>query len=404
MFLFLSFIAALFSSYLTVLGCLILPFPCLFLAGVYIYNLISGLLLADVAINLHESSDCEVPSSFKDFADTALQSTTAGNAIGAASLLLNSCFLAFGIVHVGSLVASTFPGWGLDPTIAAASFSALIAGCSLTQTTEGLERISNAAVMVLFSSFASLLLPSLAQVHDPMATWLAPGTHPEGLIAGISSAIPLVISGMIFQNIVPSITKLLNFDRTKSTIAIAVGSFIPMAMYLAWCYAVLGGGLDSSIAGGSGGGAAIFTAFSASALVGSSVACVMSLAEEYESIISSVIEEKGENLGVEPCPIKDRFSIPAVALSITPPALAGLAFSGGGDFTGALSFSGTFIAPFLYGLLPIVLFQATMKDISDDQASGSAAAWSSLPQVLLGAGTIGFLGQEVVQDLASLQV
>ncbi|KAL3773332.1 hypothetical protein ACHAW5_010009 [Stephanodiscus triporus] len=32
--------------------------------GLYIYNLISGLLLADVAISLHESSECEVPSSF----------------------------------------------------------------------------------------------------------------------------------------------------------------------------------------------------------------------------------------------------------------------------------------------------------------------------------------------------
>jgi hypothetical protein len=38
--------------------------------GLYIYNLISSLLLADVAINLHKSSKCKVPSSFKDFVDT----------------------------------------------------------------------------------------------------------------------------------------------------------------------------------------------------------------------------------------------------------------------------------------------------------------------------------------------
>ncbi len=43
----------------------------------YFYNLISGLLLADVAINLHKSSKCKVPSSFKDFMDTA---TTASGA------------------------------------------------------------------------------------------------------------------------------------------------------------------------------------------------------------------------------------------------------------------------------------------------------------------------------------
>jgi hypothetical protein len=37
----------------------------------YIYNLISSLLLADVAINLHKSSECKVPSRFKDFVDRA---------------------------------------------------------------------------------------------------------------------------------------------------------------------------------------------------------------------------------------------------------------------------------------------------------------------------------------------
>jgi hypothetical protein len=41
-----------------------------------IYNLILALLLAGVAINLHESSECEVPSSSKDFVDTA--TTTSG--------------------------------------------------------------------------------------------------------------------------------------------------------------------------------------------------------------------------------------------------------------------------------------------------------------------------------------
>ncbi len=47
------------------------------LLGLYIYNLILGLLLADVAINLHDFSECKVPSRSKDFVDTA---TTASGA------------------------------------------------------------------------------------------------------------------------------------------------------------------------------------------------------------------------------------------------------------------------------------------------------------------------------------
>jgi hypothetical protein len=46
--------------------------------GLYIYNLILGLLLADVAINLHKSSECKVPSSFKDFVDTATTASGTG--------------------------------------------------------------------------------------------------------------------------------------------------------------------------------------------------------------------------------------------------------------------------------------------------------------------------------------
>jgi hypothetical protein len=46
----------------------------------YIYNLILGLLLADVAINLHESFKCKVPSSFKDLVDKAITASSAGAA------------------------------------------------------------------------------------------------------------------------------------------------------------------------------------------------------------------------------------------------------------------------------------------------------------------------------------
>jgi hypothetical protein len=46
----------------------------------YIYNLISGLLLMNIAINLHKSSKCGVPSSLKDLVDTATTASGAGAA------------------------------------------------------------------------------------------------------------------------------------------------------------------------------------------------------------------------------------------------------------------------------------------------------------------------------------
>lgn len=351
-------------------------------------------MLADVAINLHETSDCEIPSSFKDFADCAMKDTAAGNAIGAASLLMNSCFLSYGMVQVGSFVSSLGPDW--DASAIAAAFSVLLGVVFCTEKNEGIEKIANAAVMVLFSSFAALLLPSLANVHNPMDTFLAPGTHPEGFSAAISATIPLILSTMIYQNIVPSITKLLDFDRTKSTVAIALGSFLPMLMYVAWCFAVLGGGLDNSLSSGAGG--AMFAAFTASSFVGSSIGCVMSLAEEYESILTTASTDKDAS-----CALDGGFSTPAVVLSVVPAAAVALAVSSGDDgaFTAPLHLSGAFIAPFLYGILPVMFFKSMQSENHSKSERPAVKLDNLIPQVLLGCSTVGLLGNEMIHDCTS---
>ncbi|KAL3790826.1 hypothetical protein ACHAW5_008759 [Stephanodiscus triporus] len=295
-----------------------LPWGSVIFSGLYIYNLISRLLLADVAISLHESSECEVPSSFKDFVDTALRSDAVGTFTAGASLLSNSCFLAYGAIAAGPLLVDTFPGLGLDPVVGTCAFAAMISLFAATQTNTGLEKIANAVVMVVFS--------------------------------------------------IPSITKLLDFDRTKTFIA-------------------LGGGLDSSTA--SSAGAAAFAAFSASALFVSCLTAVMSLAKDYESIFSSTVENDYD------FPLL-QFSIPAVAASVIPPVAVALAFSRGGDITAALHFNGAIIVPFLYGLLPIVLHRGVRQVQGQDSAIPSI---SSVPQVLLGAGTLCALGQEILPNL-----
>jgi hypothetical protein len=61
--------------------------------GLKIYKLILGLLLADIAINLHKFSECEVPSSFKDFVDMATTDSGAGAAAFMA-FLAGLCLMA----------------------------------------------------------------------------------------------------------------------------------------------------------------------------------------------------------------------------------------------------------------------------------------------------------------------
>ena len=62
----------------------------------------------------------------------------------------------------------------------------------------------------------------------------------------ISRLSSLILGSLMNQNIMLSISKLLDFDRVKTTATIAIGSLIPMGMCMMWCYATLGGGLDGT--------------------------------------------------------------------------------------------------------------------------------------------------------------
>ncbi len=70
--------------------------------GLYIYNLILGLLLADITINLHESSDgCKELSSFKEFMDTA--TTASGTEAAAFTAFLVLAFFVLCLTAIMSL-------------------------------------------------------------------------------------------------------------------------------------------------------------------------------------------------------------------------------------------------------------------------------------------------------------
>jgi hypothetical protein len=104
----------------------------------------------------------------------------------------------------------------------------------------------------------------------------------------------------------------------------------------------------------------------------------MLLAELYKSMISCMEEDKGD------CPLSNQFLIPTVAALVMPPVAVALAFVEGGDLMGALHFNGAFMVPFLYCLLPIILYRSIRQYQLQDLAISSM---SSLPQFLLGAKT-----------------
>mmetsp|Transcript_11425 Transcript_11425/g.24094 ORF Transcript_11425/g.24094 Transcript_11425/m.24094 type:complete len:949 (+) Transcript_11425:79-2925(+) len=385
------------------------------LAGIYCINLVSGLLLAEVAIKQHESSGGDVPSSFKEFAESSLKCSTTANCISSISIFVNWCVLAFALTRAGELASTLLPnlagladsGLSLDPTLSAAGVATVLTGLVGTQSNQSLSRVASAAVTVLFASFAGLLLPGLATVHDPIGAFLSPGTICSGDVGcALSTAAPIFLSTMIYQNIVPSVTKLLNYDRQRTTVAITCGSAVPLMVYTAFNLSVLGGGLTTSVSSGG----PILTAFVTASLVGSSIAGVMSLSEEFDNVLFNKDGDEAQEEREDGAATASTASLNSVLLAVGPPLLAGSALASGGGATAALDIAGGYCSPLLYGLLPVVM---AAKQRNGDRVK-SQDGYSDSPQTrnlvpggmaslgVLGTASTGFILQKLASDVGDV--
>jgi len=353
------------------------------MTGVWGINLFSALLIAEVAINQYETSSCDVPSSFKDFAEINLQSEAGGIVVSFLSIFCNWCVVSFNLIQMGEIVVANLPSFSgaileMPPishviatnsaaTIAAIGWTILVG----TQTNKRLSGVASLCCMGLFASFASILIPGLANVQSDPLSFAPAMTDISSMSASIGDAalgaLPIFVSVMIFQNIVPTVVKMLDYDRKKCVLALGMGSVVPLLMHLSFSYAVLGGGIDLDL----GTGGPLLNIFSTVSVVGSTMACIMSLAGEFGSFLdskddndNSASDGRGMTMVVSSSPTSDSVpggdsgdvaSIPALTLAVFPPLLAGIHFSGGEEFVQAISISGSYASPLLYGMIPIIL-------------------------------------------------
>lgn len=350
--------------------------------GAYIVNLISGMVIAEVAIKQHESSGEDVAASFKDFADANLDSPSAASIVAGISIFTNACILVFGLNRAGE-VASTMLGGSLGPTESMFAFAAVLATMGFTQSGENMTKICSALVMGLFASFCGLLIPGLINVHDPLGTLFSPGSCD----CGISEAAPIILMSMVYQNIVPTVTKILDYDRLKSVTAIALGSLLPLCLYLAWCFACIGGGVDANAVGAEG---ALMAVFSITAISGSAIGCAISLAEEVGSFLPKTNKTSVTSDVANPI---------SVAAAVAIPAAIAYLCAGGEDFNAALKIAGSYGSPLLYGAIPAGMAwtqRQRVKGIKDLVPGGASTLR------ILGAASIALVMQELAIDLSSL--
>lgn len=397
----------------------------------FLINLISGLVIAEVAIHQHDTSGDDVPSSFKEFAqanlpqwgraaanddddNTSTSADLSANLISGISVMVNALVLAFNTAKVGDFGAETLSSSsGMALPAEAVSIAWVVACVALvgTQTFTSLSTITSVLVFGLFASFAGLLLPGLAHLTtSPMDLLLhTPGTSPD-VWASACQLAPIVLMSLVYQNIVPTVTKMLDYDRSKSVAAITLGSFLPFGMYVAWAFCVVGGGTTATDSSGILDGP-LMTLFTLTTIAGSSIGCVMSLAEEFDTFVAPSKIKSNNSNELSPSADDDddeKFSFQSVLLSV---ACAGVSmqFFADHDLNGALKVAGSFGSPLLYGVLPVVMAYTQRQKRSQEQHQQQALLPSQpapplaleLPNAslgLLGVASTGFVGNELFQS------
>lgn len=325
------------------------------LVGGWAFSLASGLLLAELALQ----TLC-VYGRGGGAGVGALANATLGKggaaAAGAAYLFLHYCLLVAYIGRggeiVGEAVAAAAGGDALPPAAAAALFVAPLAAACYAAPPATLDAVNGALLVAVIASFAALVALAAPGV-DPRA--LASLDHADALPAAAS----VIALAFVYQNVVGVVCSSLEGDAGKVRTALAVGSGVPLLMFLCWV-AVVDGNADvlaTMASGGAGGdpvaalhaalppaGAALVDAFSLAALASSAVGFILGLSE-------FVAEEVTRLSGAED-PIPARSPAPYLATLLPPFAGSLLA---PGAFAGLLSAAGTYGVLVLFGVLPAVM-------------------------------------------------
>jgi len=372
--------------------------------GMYVLNLISGLLIAEVAITQKQLSGEDAPSSFKAFSEENLNSPYAKDVIAAVCVIKNAFVLAFGTMKAGQLGHDVL---GYNADVISVAWAMIFVGLLGTQSAPRLSKVASIFVVGLFSSFASILIPGLAHMETPMMDVLSmPGTSADPM-ADMMHAAPIILMSFIFQNIVPTTARILDYDRTKIALAMGIGTLFPFGMYAAWCMAVLGGGVDTAV----GLDGPMFTLFSVVTIAGSHLGSSTSMAEELDTYLrptpsSSSSSDQAITTAAEDGDRKDEVFSWASVL-ITAALGVGLGEGFAGNLNDLLSLAGAYGSPFLYFVLPLIMMSTQREKLSPtttneppkEEVISEKSFIPNIPLAITASAATGFVGLEALHML-----
>ncbi|MGJ5632510.1 amino acid permease [Nostoc sp. CALU 1950] len=204
------------------------------LIAVWLYALVSGLLVAEVTLNMMRTEGR--PSiGFLGIVEKILGKLGARIA-GSAYLFMHYALLVAYVTKGGEILGSAAAKvWGVQilPTwVGTTTFTLLFGGIMYLGREKFIEKLNSAFVGIVIVSFLGLLFLAGGHVQSTQLVfqdWSALG-----------SAISVMSVALFFQNVVPLVVTQLEGDAGKIRQSIFIGSVIPLIMFLAWNAVILG--------------------------------------------------------------------------------------------------------------------------------------------------------------------
>ncbi|MEH1965833.1 amino acid permease [Nostoc sp.] len=364
------------------------------LIAVWLYALVSGLLVAEVTLNTMRTEGH--PSiGFLGVVEKILGKLGARIA-GGAYLFMHYALLVAYITEGGEILgAAAAKVWGVQilPTwMGTTTFTLLFGGIMYLGREKFIEKLNSAFVGIVIVSFLGLLF--LAGGHIQSAQLLFQNW------SALGSAISVMSVALFFQNVVPLVVTQLEGDACKIRQSIFIGSVIPLIMFLAWNAVILGsvspdmlyGTSDSRTVfdplqilrtGGAGEWLGVLVSiFSEFAIVTSFIGFVYGLLDLFKDIF--LLAQGGLSSRL---PLYSLVLFPPMTLGTLNPSI----------FFTALDYTGTFSISVLGGIIPALMsWKQRQEQENSDSTNQSLVPGGKVTLVVMIGVALAMMGRQIL--------
>eukprot|EP00929_Paragymnodinium_shiwhaense_P097087 TRINITY_DN58851_c2_g1_i1.p1 TRINITY_DN58851_c2_g1~~TRINITY_DN58851_c2_g1_i1.p1 ORF type:complete len:477 (+),score=82.51 TRINITY_DN58851_c2_g1_i1:38-1468(+) len=211
------------------------------LLGCWVYMVVTGLLIAEVAVDTMAKTGRSVVAT-----QSMAEQTIGGVGASLSSLLFAFVHVAIMTAYVsrgGELLENIVPDLMSSPVPPVVIYAGLCGGLVFaTKNTKALDvanSIMLAAIVAAFFVLIALLLPiSVPSRLTDVSDWVK-----------VTDTIPTLLLSLVYHNVVPNICAQLQCNRDKIWTAIIAGSLIPTGLFVLWNAAFLAATTPGSLMG-----------------------------------------------------------------------------------------------------------------------------------------------------------